>query len=147
MAPILSAAGALAGRWRGITSSSSLRCSGSNRLGPDLANVGSDKWRDEAANERAGFKPAKRDATWQLLHLYNPRTIVQDSNMPSYRYLFKKQKISGQPSVDALDVPVEAGYEIIPLPEAKNLVGYLLSLDKSHPLKEVKTASKEVAAK
>lgn len=120
---------------------------GSNRLGPDLANVGSDKWRDEAANERPGFKPAKRDVTWQLLHLYNPRTIVQDSNMPSYRYLFKKQKISGERSVDALDVPVEAGYEIIPLPEAKSLVGYLLSLDKSHPLKEVKTASKEVAAK
>jgi cytochrome c oxidase cbb3-type subunit 2 len=120
---------------------------GSNRLGPDLANVGSAKWRDEAANELNGYKPAKRDATWQLLHLYDPRIIVKESNMPAYRYLFKKQKISGQRSVDALDVPVEAGYEIVPLPEAMSLVGYLQSLDKSHPLKEVKTASKEVAAK
>jgi len=120
---------------------------GTSRLGPDLANVGSEKWRDEAADERAGFKPAKRDAAWQLRHLYDPRAIQKESMMPPYRYLFTKHKISGQRSVDALDVPVEAGYEIIPTPEARNLVGYLLSLDKSHPLKEVKTASKEVAAK
>jgi hypothetical protein len=44
-------------------------------------------------------------------------------------------------------VAVEDGYEIVPKPEAKELVGYLLSLDKSHPLKEVKTATPEVAAK
>jgi hypothetical protein len=49
--------------------------------------------------------------------------------------------------VDALDVPVEDGYEVVPKPEAKKLVGYLLSLDKSHALKEVKSAAPEVAAK
>ena len=67
--------------------------------------------------------------------------------MPSYRYLFDKRKISGQRSVDALDVPVEDGWEVVPKPEAKELVGYLLSLDRSHPLKEAKTATPEVAAK
>lgn len=120
---------------------------GSTRLGPDLANVGSAKWRNEPEGEDKNFKPARRDANWHLLHLYNPRVLVKDSNMPPYRYLFKKQKIGGQRSADALNVPVEAGYEIVPKPEAKNLVGYLLSLDKSHPLKEVPTATPEVAAK
>jgi cytochrome c oxidase cbb3-type subunit 2 len=120
---------------------------GSWRIGPDLANVGSDKWRNEAADEDPQYKPAKRDAAWQLLHLYNPRTIVKESNMPSYRYLFDKRKISGQRSVDALNVPVEDGWEVVPKPEARQLVGYLLSLDRSHPLKEVKSATPEVAAK
>ncbi len=119
---------------------------GTSRLGPDLSNVGSAKWRNEAENEYRDYKPKKRDATWQYLHLYNPRTIVKDSNMPAYRYLFTKQKISSQRSVDALDVPVEDGWEIVPSPDARNLVGYLLSLDKSHPLKEVKTAAPAPAA-
>jgi cytochrome c oxidase cbb3-type subunit 2 len=120
---------------------------GSSRIGPDLANVGAAKWRNEAADENAEYKPAKRDAAWQLLHLYAPTTIVKDSKMPPYRYLFVKRKISGQRSVDALNVPTDDGYEIVPTLEAKALVGYLLSLDKSHPVKEVKTATPEVAAK
>lgn len=120
---------------------------GSSRIGPDLANVGSAKWRNEPADENAQYKPAKRDAAWQLLHLYKPDSIIRDSKMPSYRYLFTKQKISGQRSDDALNVPTEPGYEIVPKPEAKVLVGYLLTLDKSHSLKEVKTAKPEVAAK
>jgi cytochrome c oxidase cbb3-type subunit 2 len=120
---------------------------GSSRIGPDLANVGSEKWRNEPKDENVQYRPAKRDAAWQLLHLYAPTTIVKDSKMPPYRYLFEKRKISGQRSVDALNVPTEDGYEIVPKTEAKALVGYLLSLDKSHPLKEVKTAKPEVAAK
>jgi cytochrome c oxidase cbb3-type subunit 2 len=120
---------------------------GSMRIGPDLANVGSAKWRNEPENEDPQHKPAKRDAAWHLLHLYNPRVIAKDSNMPAYRYLFTKQKIGAQRSVDALNVPVEEGYEIVPKPAARNLVGYLLTLDRSHPLKEVKSAAPEVAAK
>ena len=120
---------------------------GSSRIGPDLANVGSAKWRNEPADENPQYKPAKRDAAWELLHLYNPRTISKDSNMPSYRYLFEERKISGQRSEEALDVPTRDGYEIVPKAEARALVGYLLSLDKSHALKEVKTATPEVAAK
>ena len=120
---------------------------GSSRIGPDLANVGAPTWRDEPADENAEYKPAKRDARWELLHLYAPQTIVKNSTMPAYRYLFTKQKISGQRSVDALDVPTDEGYEIVPNPEARSLVGYLLSLDRSHALQEVKTAKPEVAAK
>jgi cytochrome c oxidase cbb3-type subunit 2 len=120
---------------------------GSSRIGPDLANVGSAKWRNEPADENAEYKPAKRDAAWELLHLYNPRAIVNNSNMPSYRYLFEERKISGQRSGDALDVPTKEGYEIVPKTDAKVLVGYLLSLDRSHPLNEVKTPAPEVAAK
>ena len=124
---------------------------GSMRLGPDLANVGSAKWRNEPADEYAKFKPAKRDAAWHLLHLYAPRTVIKVSNMPPYRYLFETKKISGQRSADALaltgsDAP-KAGYEVVPKAEAKALVAYLLSLDKSHPLKEVKGSAPEVAAK
>lgn len=120
---------------------------GTTRLGPDLSNVGAATWRNEPEDEDADHRPARRDAKWHLLHLYNPRILVKDSIMPPFRYLFTKQKIGGQRSVDALDVPVEDGYEIVPKADAKNLVGYLLSLDKSHPLKEVKTAAPEVAAK
>jgi cytochrome c oxidase cbb3-type subunit 2 len=120
---------------------------GSSRIGPDLANVGASKWRNEADNENAEYKPAKRDAAWQLLHLYDPRAIVKESNMPAYRSLFVTRKISGQRSVDALDVPTADGTEVVPTTEAKELVGYLLSLDKSHALKEVKNAKPEVAAK
>lgn len=124
---------------------------GSMRLGPDLANVGAAKWRNEPEDENPAYKPAKRDAKWQLLHLYAPRTIVKESNMPPYRYLFETKKISGQPSADALaltgkDAP-EPGCEIVPKQEAKDLVGYLLSLDRSHPLKEVKSPAPEAAKK
>lgn len=120
---------------------------GSSRIGPDLANVGAAKWRDEPADENSQYKPARRDAVWQLRHLYDPRAIVKDSNMPSYRYLFDRRKISGQRSIEALDVDAGDGYEVVPTAEANALVGYLLSLDHSHPLKEVKSAAPEVAAK
>lgn len=122
---------------------------GSTRLGPDLANVGSAKWRNEAPEDPR--KPAKRDAAWHLLHLYAPTTIIAESNMPPYRYLFEKKKISGQRADDALnligkDAP-EEGYQIVPTEKAKNLVAYLLSLDRSHSLSEVKSALQEVPKK
>lgn len=122
---------------------------GSTRLGPDLANVGSAKWRNEALDDPR--KPAKRDAAWHLLHLYAPTTVITESNMPPYRYLFEKRKISGERSADALnltgkDAP-DDGYEVVPKSEAKALVGYLLSLDRNHPLPEVKSATPEVPKK
>ncbi len=51
--------------------------------------------------------------------------------MPAYRYLFVTQKISGQPSNDALVLP--AG--IAPPAGFESLVAYLLSLDKGYHLK------------
>jgi cytochrome c oxidase cbb3-type subunit 2 len=44
---------------------------GSKRTGPDLHRVGG-KYSDE----------------WQRLHLYNPRDLVPESNMPAYPWLF-----------------------------------------------------------
>jgi cytochrome c oxidase cbb3-type subunit II len=119
---------------------------GSSRLGPDLANVGAKTWRNEAENDPR--RPAKRDAAWHYLHLYKPTAIITESNMPPYPYLFEKRKISGQRSADALpadQVKVEDGYEIVPKTEARELVAYLLSLDRSHPLKEVKSEAPAAA--
>jgi len=93
---------------------------GSLRAGPDLANVGA----------------RKPDATWHLLHLYNPKVTVPGSPMPRYPFLFEKRKLRpGQPgSPEALPVKELKGtegqetYEIIPKPSATALVAYLLNL-------------------
>jgi cbb3-type cytochrome oxidase cytochrome c subunit len=81
-------------------------------------------------------------AAWHHKHLYSPRSLTRDSNMPAYRFLYEKRRISGELSADALkltgkEAPPE-GWEIVPTYEAKCLVAYLMSLDQSHPLKEVK---------
>jgi len=112
---------------------------GSTRLGPDLSNVGSATWRNEAKDATS---PPKRDARWHLLHLYNPTSLVSESNHPPYRYLFEKRKISGEGSADALNLSgkhaPESGMEVVPTPEAEALVGYLLSLDRNAELPEAK---------
>ncbi len=97
---------------------------GSQRVGPDLANVGL----------------RLPDMNWQLIHLYAPRAQVQGSPMPRYPFLFEKRKIGSELSADALHLPQEFapadGYEIVPKPEAKALVAYLLSLRADTPLYE-----------
>jgi cytochrome c oxidase cbb3-type subunit II len=84
-------------------------------------------------------------ATWHHRHLYSPRSINVDSNMPSYRFLYQTRRINDAPSDDALkfsgsEAPPE-GWEIIPTYDAKCLVAYLMSLNQSHPLKEVRSAA------
>ncbi|NBV84673.1 MAG: cytochrome-c oxidase [Verrucomicrobia bacterium] len=112
---------------------------GSVRIGPDLCNVGSASWRNEPTDDP--YKPAKRDAEWHLLHLYQPSSMSKTSNMPAYSFLFNTHRVAGSGSKDALKLPKnlapEEGFEIVPSPEAKALVAYLLSLDRSHSLKEV----------
>ncbi|MEP6809272.1 MAG: cbb3-type cytochrome c oxidase subunit II [Chthoniobacterales bacterium] len=88
-------------------------------------------------------EPALYSAAWHHRHLYDPRSISKYSNMPSYRFLYEKRKITGERSAEALpltgpDAPPE-GWEIIPTYEARCLVAYLMSLDQSHALNEVKT--------
>ncbi len=112
---------------------------GAGRLGPDLANVGSTAWRNEPADDP--YKPVKRDAAWQMLHLYHPTAVSKLSNMPSYSFLFQKHRIAGSGDKDALtNLPKtllpEDGFEIVPSADVKALVAYLLSLDRSHSLKE-----------
>ena len=82
-------------------------------------------------------------AAWHHVHLYSPRSINVDSNMPSYRFLYEKRRIRDARSADALqltgsDAPPE-GWEIVPSFDAKCLVAYLMSLNQSHPLKEVRS--------
>jgi cbb3-type cytochrome oxidase cytochrome c subunit len=89
--------------------------------------------------------PAMYSEAWHHRHLYSPRSISPDnidSVMPAYRFLYEKRQISSERSSDALqlsgaDAP-PAGWEIVPTYDAKCLVAYLMSLDQSHPLKEVK---------
>jgi cbb3-type cytochrome oxidase cytochrome c subunit len=98
---------------------------GNLRVGPDLAAVGA----------------RLSDANWQLQHLYAPQAVVKNSAMPSFKFLFEvRKKINGETSPDALNLPAEfappADYEIVPKPEAKELVAYLLSLRADAPLYE-----------
>ena len=94
---------------------------GNLRIGPDLANVGA----------------RQSSAEWYHLHLYDPAKAVPGSTMPSYRFLYKKRRIVGEPSQDALKLDgIEEGYEVVPTQEAKTLVAYLQSLDKNYSLPE-----------
>jgi cbb3-type cytochrome oxidase cytochrome c subunit len=100
-----------------------------------------------ASPNPTGIPPAY-SAAWHHRHLYSPRSMSldnRDSTMPAYKFLYEKHPISGERSADALqldghDAP-PPGWEIVPTYEAKCLVAYLMSLDQSHPLKEVKTAA------
>jgi len=89
----------------------------------------------------SGAAPAY-SAAWHHLHLYSPRSLVLDSNMPAYHFLYEKRRIGGERARDALklsgpDAP-EEGWEIVPTYDAKCVVAYLMSLDQSHELKEAK---------
>jgi cytochrome c oxidase cbb3-type subunit 2 len=95
---------------------------GSQRVGPDLANIGI----------------RQPDANLHLLHLYAPQTQVKGSTMPPYRFLFEKRRIRLQPSPEALVLPAEVapptGYEVVPKPAAQALTAYLVSLRANAPL-------------
>jgi cytochrome c oxidase cbb3-type subunit 2 len=94
---------------------------GTMRTGPDLVNVGA----------------RLTDDQWHYRHLYDPVLTSPGSIMPPHRFLFEKRKIAGQKSLDAVDIPgVEAGYEIVPSDDAKALVAYLKSLDRTYDLKK-----------
>jgi cbb3-type cytochrome oxidase cytochrome c subunit len=92
--------------------------------------------------QTAGLPPMY-SAAWHHVHLYAPRSINPDSNMPSYRFLYEKRRIGGERSAEALqlsgsDAPPE-GWEVIPTYDAKCVVAYLMGLNQSHPLKEVRS--------
>ena len=97
---------------------------GSQRVGPDLANVGA----------------RLSDPKWHLLHLYAPQMMVEKSAMPPYRFLFETRRIEHAASPDALDLKgasaPPAGYEVVPTEAARALAGYLSSLRADAPLFE-----------
>ena len=89
--------------------------------------------------------PIPYTASWHHRHLYNPRSITSDSIMPAFRFLYETRRVTGERSADALQLTgeyaPEEGWEVVPSYDAKALVAYLMSLDQSHELKEVKGAA------
>lgn len=90
---------------------------GQVRFGPDLANLG----------------VRQTNAMRLLLKLYNARIEMPGSPMPRYPYLFEERKLrpGRAPSPEALGgfgFNPPPGIEIVPRPEALQLVAYLLSL-------------------
>lgn len=90
---------------------------GSERTGPDLTSIGERQASDE----------------WHLLHLYNPRLVVKESIMPSYKWLFKEldsTKVS--PKDIVINVPINElknkKNKVIATRKALDLVSYLKSL-------------------
>jgi cbb3-type cytochrome oxidase cytochrome c subunit len=58
-------------------------------------------------------------AAWHHVHLYSPRSVNLDSNMPSYRFLYRARRISAGRASDALqltgsDAPPEGGKSFPP---------------------------------
>jgi cytochrome c oxidase cbb3-type subunit 2 len=90
---------------------------GTMRTGPDLANIGS-------------RNPSPQ---WHYLHLYEPQRTSKGSIMPPFRFHFLRRKVSPSPEPDT--IPLGDGNEIVPLPEARALVAYLISLkhDRGEP--------------
>lgn len=93
---------------------------GSERTGPDLTNIGQRQASDE----------------WHLLHLYNPRLVVKESIMPSYKWLFKEIDSSEVSSKDiVINVPIEElknpKNKVVATRKALDLVAYLKSLQQT----------------
>ncbi|MDR8389965.1 cytochrome c [Aliifodinibius sp. S!AR15-10] len=88
---------------------------GSERTGPDLSSVGQ----------------RQPSAVWHYMHLYNPRSVVEESIMPSYPWLFS---IEENPSEDATVISMPGRYgpeegQVVATERAEALVAYLQSLD------------------
>lgn len=64
---------------------------GSKRTGPDLARVGG-RYSDD----------------WQRAHLYNPRDVVPESNMPAFPWLFRNV-VTGEHTADKMRVMRKLG--------------------------------------
>jgi cytochrome c oxidase cbb3-type subunit 2 len=101
-----------------------------------------------ATSQNPNGEPPTYSEAWHHRHLYSPRSLNGDSNMPAYKFLYEKHQVGGERSADALQLTgSEAsppGWEVVPSYDAKCLVAYLMSLDQSHPLKEVKSAAAPV---
>lgn len=88
---------------------------GTERTGPDLTNIGL----------------RQPSLAWHLLHLYNPRAVIEKSIMPAYPWLFELKDELQEDEVEVL-VPAEFRLgikgKIVAKKEALELVSYLQSL-------------------
>lgn len=87
---------------------------GTQRTGPDLANVG----------------VRQPSELWNLIHLYNPRATVPQSAMPGYPWYFEeKDKAGADDTVVPIPEPyAPTGKTVVATDEAIGLVRYLQSL-------------------
>lgn len=89
---------------------------GSERTGPDLTDIGSRQPSDQ----------------WHLLHLYNPRLVVEASVMPRYSWLFRKTDTTLIKDDDVTlprSITNMRGSDVLVVKEeALHLVAYLKSL-------------------
>jgi len=73
-----------------------------------------------------------------MLHLYDPRIVVPGSIMPPFSWLFEK-KPTAAPGDIVLNLPDSLkpdGRAIVAGRDAKALVAYLLSLDRTYPISQ-----------
>lgn len=88
---------------------------GSERTGPDLTNIG----------ER------QPSIDWHLLHLYQPRAVVEQSVMPAYPWLFVEKDFVEKGDIE-VKVPAKflrnKNKKIVATKDALNLVAYLQAL-------------------
>lgn len=103
---------------------------GYNRVGPDLASVGT----------------RRTDAAWHYQHFYNPQITSPGSNMPPFAFLFEVRPVVGEGSNRALDLPgayrAEDGFEVVPTRDAEALVAYMLGLSQAYEIEEAPTPEK-----
>ena len=101
---------------------------GVQRNGPDLANAG----------YRYLDKDGIADRNAVHVQLYAPKAVAQWSVMPSFRHLYKVRPIEGNGARNALKLPEKFApkkdFEVVPTPEAEELVNYLLALKKDAPV-------------
>jgi cytochrome c oxidase cbb3-type subunit II len=95
---------------------------GTSRTGPDLINVGQ----------------RLPDAQWHLIHLYDPRALVEWSIMPAHPFLFEERNPGdvrqGERVIDIPGPRAPEGKLVVAKPQALALVEYLLSLKRNYPV-------------
>jgi cytochrome c oxidase cbb3-type subunit II len=111
---------------------------GSERTGPDLTNIGA----------------RQPSSVWQYIHLYNPRSVVPESIMPSFNWMFD---VVAQSPAGVTPVPLPKSYApargvVVPRHQADALIAYLASLKQpalpasAAPSGEAPTAAKVSAS-
>lgn len=95
---------------------------GTMRTGPDLINVGQ--------------RIPSQD--WHLIHLYDPRAVVEWSTMPAFPFLFERRRpedVGPEDRVVPMSGPrAQEGVVVVARPEAMALVAYLISLNRQYPV-------------
>ena len=103
------------------------------RTGPDLINVGQ----------------RLPDPDWHLIHLYDPRAIVEWSIMPGFPYLFEtKDPGDVKPGDRVVKIPgprAPQGKVVVAKREALDLTDYLISLKRNYAVPAAARAKDRMA--